>query len=119
MAAPYSYDLRSKAIEAVKRGEKKIKVSRFFKISRNTLNLWLIQERETGDYQALQTGGVGTQPKIRDLEAFGEFVKEHQDKTQQQIAELWGNNLTQQNVSYACKKLGITRKKNIWLPRAR
>ncbi len=41
--APYSYDLRSKAIEAVKRGEKKTLVSRLFKISRNTLNLWLIE----------------------------------------------------------------------------
>ncbi len=36
MPAPYSYDLRSKAVAAVKRGEKKIEVSRFFKISRNT-----------------------------------------------------------------------------------
>ena len=41
MPAPYSYDLRSKALAAVKRGEKKIQVSRFFKISRNTLDLWL------------------------------------------------------------------------------
>ncbi len=28
------------------------------------------------------------------------------------MAELWGDNLTQQNVSYAGQKLGITRKKN-------
>lgn len=37
MAAPYSYDLRSKAIEAVKRGERKTNVCRMLKISRNTL----------------------------------------------------------------------------------
>ena len=72
MPAPYSYDLRSKAIEAVKRGENKTKVSRFFKISRNTLNLWLIKERETGDYQAKPPVGVGTQPKIQELEKFRE-----------------------------------------------
>ena len=119
MPAPYSYDLRSKAIEAVKRGENKTKVRRFFKISRNTLNLWLIKERETGDYQASPAVGVGTQPKIQELERFREFVKEHNNKTQQQMAELWGNNVTQQNISYACRKLGITRKKNLWLPRAR
>ncbi|MEN9520086.1 MAG: hypothetical protein RLZZ381_2674 [Cyanobacteriota bacterium] len=41
MPAPYSYDLRSSAIEAVKRGHQKINVCRLFKISRNTLNLWL------------------------------------------------------------------------------
>ncbi|WP_293072279.1 IS630 family transposase [Moorena sp. SIO4A5] len=111
MPAPYSYDLRSKAIEAVKRGEKKIEVSRFFKISRNTLDLWLKKERETGDYQASQPVGVGTVPKITDLEKFRKFVEEHSDKTQKQMAEIWGNNVTQQTVSYAIKKLGFTRKK--------
>ncbi len=37
MSAPYSYDLRTKAIEAVKRGERKIAVCKLFNISRNTL----------------------------------------------------------------------------------
>ena len=27
------------------------------------------------------------------------------------MAELWGQNITQQNISYTCQKLGITRKK--------
>ena len=46
MPAPYSYDLHSKAVAAVKRGEKKVEVSHFFKISRNTLDLWLKKERK-------------------------------------------------------------------------
>jgi hypothetical protein len=37
MAVPYSYDLRQKAIEAVKRGERKSDVCRMLKISRNPL----------------------------------------------------------------------------------
>ncbi|MEL6500951.1 MAG: IS630 transposase-related protein, partial [Cyanobacteria bacterium J06623_1] len=37
MASPYSYDLRSKVIKAVKSGEKKVNVCRMFAISRNTL----------------------------------------------------------------------------------
>ncbi len=114
MPAPYSYDLRSKAIEAIKRGEKKIHVSRLFKISRNTLDLWLKKERETGDYQASPARGVGTPPKIKELEQFSVFVKEHSDLTQKQMAKLWGNNATQQNISYACRKLGITRKKKTY-----
>ncbi len=113
MPAPYSYDLRSKAVAAVKRGEKKIEVSRFFKISRNTLDLWLKKERETGDYQASQPVGVGTRPKIQELEKFREFVKENSEKTQKQMAQLWGDKATQQNISYACRKLGITRKKKL------
>lgn len=75
MPAPYSYDLRTKAIVAVKRGEKKIEVSRFFKISRNTLDLWLKKERETGDYQASQPLEIGKKPKIQDLEKFKKFVE--------------------------------------------
>ncbi|MBI4783556.1 MAG: helix-turn-helix domain-containing protein, partial [Oscillatoriophycideae cyanobacterium NC_groundwater_1537_Pr4_S-0.65um_50_18] len=59
MPAPYSYDLRTKAIEAVQRGERKSAICQMLKISRNTLNLWLKRNEETGDYQAIsgfQTG---------------------------------------------------------------
>ena len=109
MPAPYSYDFRKKAIAAVKRGEKKIKVCRMFQISRNTLDLWLKREEETGDIKTIANGGRSQ--KIKDQEKFREFVKENNDKTQQQMAELWGENVTQQNISYFCQKLGITRKK--------
>lgn len=53
MPAPYSYALRAKAIAAVKRGEHKIDVSRMLNISRNTLDLWLKREEQTGDCQAI------------------------------------------------------------------
>ena len=36
---------------------------------------------------------------------------ENDDKTQTKMAELWGDNITQQNISYFCQKIGITRKK--------
>jgi len=113
MPKPYNYDLRSKVIEAVKKGKKKIEVSRFFNISRNTLDLWLKQQEETENYKPKEPIRKGTIPKIKDLEEFGKFVKENRGKTQKQMAHLWGDNLTQQNVSYACQKLGITRKKKL------
>ena len=53
MAAPYSEDMRRKAIAAVKRGERKTDVSQMFGISRNTLDLWLKREAETGDCRAI------------------------------------------------------------------
>ncbi len=115
MPAPYSYDLRKKAIEAVKRGHKKVNVCRLFKISRNTLDLWLKREKETGDFQAI-ANKQGRHSKIEDEEKFRVFIKENKDKTQTRIAELWENNITQQNVSYTCKKLEITRKKNLRIP---
>jgi transposase len=112
MPAPYSYDLRTKAIEAVKRGHKKINVCRLFKISRNTLDLWLKREKEIGDYAAI-TNKQGRHSKIQDKEKFKLFIKENNGKTQTKIAELWGENITQQNISYTCQKIGITRKKNL------
>ena len=63
MPAPYSYDMRKKAIAAVRRGERKKDVSQMFNISRNTLDLWLKREEKTGDcravtnYQHQQGGG--------------------------------------------------------------
>ena len=124
MPAPYSYDLRSSAIEAVKRGHRKVNVCRIFKISRNTLDLWLKREKETGDYAAISKRSAkrrankqGRHSKIKDEEKFKVFVKENNGKTQIKMAELWGKNITQQNISYTCQKLGITRKKNLRISR--
>ena len=84
---------------------------RIFAISRNTLDLWLKREQETGDFKAIAGYQKGKKLKINNLQHFHEFVLQHNNKTQQRIAQLWGENLTQQNVSDAMKKLGITRKK--------
>ena len=113
MPAPYSYDLRSKAIAAVERGERKSAVCRMLKLSRNTLDLWLKRREQTGDYQAIVNFQSGCRHKIRDWKRFGAFVKEHGDKTQAQMAHLWGENVTQQNISDALQKLGLSRKKRL------
>ena len=113
MPAPYSYDLRKKAIEAVKRGERKIDVCGMFDISRNSLDLWLKREEETGDCQAIVNFQKGNGHKIIDWERFSKFVQQYGDKTQGQMAQLWGDNVTQQNISDALQKIGISRKKKL------
>jgi transposase len=115
MPAPYSYDLRRKAIDAVKRGEGKTDVTRMFNISRNTLDLWLKREEQTGDCEAITHYQQGCRHKITDWQGFREFVDKHGDKTQEQLAALWGDNVTQQNVSDALQKIGLSRKKNLRL----
>lgn len=113
MPAPYSDDLRRKAIEAVKRGERKTEVSRMFHISRNTLDLWLKREAETGNYQAITHYQQGCRHKITDWKRFRTFVQQHGGKTQAQLAILWGDNVTQQNISDALCKIGVSRKKRL------
>lgn len=113
MAAPYSEDMRRKAIAAVKRGERKTDVSQMFGISRNTLDLWLKRESKTGDCRAITNYQQGCRHKIRDWERFRAFIKQHGGKTQAQLAALWGEGVTQQNISTAMQKLGISRKKEL------
>ena len=113
MPAPYSNDLRTKVIAAVKRGERKQEVSQMFNISRNTLDLWLKREEQTGTCRAVTNYQQGCRHKISDWERFRAFVQQHGDKTQAQLAKLWGDNVTQQNISDAMRKLGFSRKKRL------
>ncbi len=111
MPAPYSDDLRQKAIAAVKRGERKTDVSRMLNISRNTLDLWLKREAQTGNCRAISYYQQGCGHKITDWQKFGEFVRQHGGKTQAQMASLWGEGVSQQNISDAMRHLGVSRKK--------
>jgi transposase len=113
MPAPYSYDLRQKAIAAVKGGDRKSEVCRMFNLSRNTLDLWLKREAQTGDYQAITHFQKGYQHKITDWKRFEAFVQKHGGRTQRQMAKLWGDHVTQQNISDALMKLGVSRKKRL------
>jgi transposase len=113
MPAPYSEDLRQKAIAALERGERKSNVSRMLNISRNTLDLWLKRKEQTGNCQAITHYQQGNRHKITDWQRFREFVKRHGGKTQAQMASLWGDNVSQQNISDAMQKIGVSRKKRL------
>lgn len=77
MPAPYSYDLRKKAVNAYDRGEKKIAICQLIKISRNTLDIWLKRQQETGDFKAIAKIPKRANQKIQDLENFKQFVQQH------------------------------------------
>lgn len=112
MPAPYDYDLRRQAIEAVKRGDRKSTVCRLLKISRNTLDLWLKREAETSDCRAITGFQRGNRHKITDWSGFREFVRVHGGKTQSQMAKLWGDSVSQQDISRALAKMRVSRKKS-------
>lgn len=112
MSKPYSYDFRTKVIEAVELKKRpKSEVARQFDISRNTMDLWLKRKAETGDYKAASTSHVGPNQRITDWATFRQFAQEHADKTQEQMAELWPQNISQRTISRALKRIGFTRKK--------
>lgn len=47
------------------------------------------------------------------------ILKQHGGKSQAQLANLWGDGVSQQNISDALYKLGVSQKKDVWLPRTR
>jgi len=114
MPKPYSYDLRQKVIQAIKLDGLKIsEVSQLFNISRNTINLWLSRQTQTGDCQALPNQPPGNGHKITDWAKFREFAQTHGDKTQVEMATLWQGQISSRTISRALKKIGFTRKKRL------
>lgn len=119
MPRPYSYDLRKKVIEAIDGGMKKTQASKIFKISRNTINLWLNKREETGDYQAKKGYQQGYGAKIQDLDKFKEFARKHGSQTQKEMAAAWEGEISDLTIGKALRKIGFTRKKNLRIPRKR
>jgi transposase len=112
MPKPYSYDLRQKVINAIQLdGMKKSEAAQVFQLSRNTINLWLKRQAETGDYQPKSNRPHRTNAKIADWGKFAQFARTHGDKTQAQMAALWEGDLSARTMSRALQKIGWSRKK--------
>jgi len=111
MPAPYSDDLRQKAIAAVERGERKSQICRMLKISRNTLDLWLLRQEQTGEVGAIRSYQRGPLPKIKDLDAFRTFAQKQGHLTQQEMAQQWSEAISNRTIGKALKRIGFTRKK--------
>ncbi|MEH2380469.1 MAG: IS630 family transposase [Nostoc sp.] len=111
MPASYSYDLRTKVINAIDGGMGKTQASRIFQMSRNTIDTWLKKREETGDYQGKVGYQKGYNPKIADLEEFQRFVQVNGSKTQAEMAEAWAEQISDRTIGKALKKLVIPEKK--------
>ena len=120
MSKPYSYDLRQKVIQAIQLdGMKKSEAAQIFQLSRNTIDLWLKRQAETGDYQAKSNRPHRTADKITDWDKFTQFAKLHGEKTQLEMAELWSGKISARTISRALSKIGLSRKKDLRLPGTR
>lgn len=114
MAKAYSYDLRKKVLEAIELdGLKKSEASQLFNISRNTINLWLQRRAATGDVKEKARVGNRTRQKITDWEKFRAFSREHGEKTQVEMAELWEGKISARTISRGLCKIDFTRKKKV------
>ena len=107
---PYPIELRTRAVDALNSGMLIEDASVIFKVSVATLYRWLGKLKTTGCLKPKSGYQKGHSHKIKDLEAFEQFVKENSDKTQTEMANLLG--VKQGRISTAMRKIGYTRKKN-------
>ena len=116
MAIAYSQDLRERAMNLIDSGMSISDVSRLLDLSRPTLYKWQRQLETTGSTAPKVPGPPTWLSKIKDWKKFLEFVEHHGNKTQEEMARLWGN-CSRHTISRGLKKIGYTRKKNNRLPR--
>ena len=115
MPGAYSDDLRRKALAAVERGIPKKEVCDMFGISLSSLYLWIQRREQTGSYSAKTGYQKGCNHRITDLDAFESFVQANPDKTQAEMAALWPEEVSRRTISRMLKKIGFTRKKDLWV----
>jgi transposase len=111
MPAAYSLDFRKKAVAAVKRGERKSEICRTLDISRNTLDLWLKREAETGSVAARTDFQRGAKPLIKDLDELRKFVEQYGHLTQKEMVKRWPSPVSLTSFARALRRIEFTRKK--------
>ena len=103
----YSVDLRMKAVKHyLGSGHTFAQTGKIFGVSATSVRNWVIQYEETGD---VSNKPLERKAKKLDPEKLRACVREHSDATKQEIAYEFG--CSNQAVSKALKRLGITRKK--------
>jgi transposase len=102
----YSVDLREKVLAFIRSGNSKLKASKIFGISRGTINAWEKLEKDTGSLEPIKPQ---RKEKKIDLERLKSYVQEYPDCILKDYAKLF--NVCERAITFAFKKLGITRKK--------
>ncbi|MEP0755908.1 IS630 family transposase, partial [Trichocoleus sp. Lan] len=73
--------------------------------------MWCQRQAQTGEVKPKARPVTQQRLKIKDLEKFGEFIQQHGDKTQSELAQLWDSEVSQPTISRAIAKIKHSRKK--------
>lgn len=111
MSYGYSNDLREKVLRYHDRGYSQVEVCEVFEISRATLNNWLLK-RKSGDFNRCEVRRKRAH-KI-DADALRFYIRQHPDAYLIEIASHF--KVSDVGILKACRRLGISRKKNQPLP---
>ena len=112
---PYSVDLRERVVGAIRLGMTRAKASAIYNVCQKTIYSWLLLEERTGSLEPKTGFQKGHSPGITDHKAFKQFVDDHGDHTQEEIAQYFS--VGSSTVSRTLKKVGYSRKKRVKLTR--
>lgn len=118
MAAPYSTDLRKRAVSAALKGEvTRAEVARQFDISEATLYTWLRRWKEDATLEPLPHAG-GPQPSLDEeaMKQLADMVEQENDRTIDEyrtaVEERLGVGVSRSALHRALQKLKLPRKKD-------
>jgi len=116
MTYGYSDDLREKALRYYDKGGKsQAEVSDIFGVSHRTFAQW-VKLRKSGDFRRRPQQKRRTPTKIKG-DALRSYIDEHPDAYLREIAVVF--KVSDVGILKACRRLGITRKKNTAVLRTR
>ena len=116
MTYGYSNDLREKALRYYDKGGKsQAEVSNIFGVSHRTFAQW-VKLRKVGDFRRRVQQKRRASVKIKS-EALRLYIEQHPDAYFREIAAFF--KVSDVGILKACRRLGITRKKNVTVLRAR
>lgn len=95
----------------IESGLSKVVVSQLLGIARSTLTEWHNQHHRNGEVAAKQGYQQGHRHKITDWREFRAFAEAHGEKTQAEMVQLWPNEISDDTIGRALKRIGFTRKK--------
>ena len=112
MAKAYSQDLRDRVIMTYDTDVKKISsLSILFKISVNTIRIWINRYEATGDYTSKQGVGCGMKPKFTNKQAVLGFLRLNPDASAIDIRDAVSPSLPMNTFYDSLHRMGITYKK--------
>ena len=113
MPAPYSLDLRKRAINLLEKNTSIKKVSKILEISPSTLRLWIKTKEKYNSIEAKTGYQKGHSHKVINEEAFLNEIHKNPSITLEELGKIFG--CSQSSTHRFTKKIGLSYKKNFWI----
>jgi transposase len=113
MPAPYSLDLRKRAINLLEKNTPIEKISKILEISTSTLKLWIKRKERDNTIEAKIGYQKGHSHKVINKEAFLNEINKNPSITLEELGKIF--QCSRSSTHRFTKKIGLSYKKNFWI----